>query len=161
VQSACGASVGSPHRGQKVGTSGVGTARNLTRVPVPVGLVGSITHVVTDGDTALSVGSGDLPVLATPRLLALAEAATLRALAGVIAEGETSVGTRVQLEHVAPTAVGASVEVTATVVHVDGRLVRFDVAAVGASGALLGHGTVTRVVVDRERFLARLTGDDA
>jgi predicted thioesterase len=154
-------SVGSPHRGQKVGASVVGTARNLTRVPVPVGLVGSLTHVVTDTDTALSVGSGDLPVLATPRLLALAEAATLLALAGSVGEGDTSVGTRVQLEHVAPSAVGATVQVTATVVHVDGRLVRFDVAAVSASGTLLGHGTVTRVVVGRDRFLARLAEDDA
>ena len=123
--------------------------------------MGSLTRVVADADTALSVGSGDLPVLATPRLLALAEAATLLALAGSLDAGKTSVGTRVQLEHVAPSVVGATVEVTATVVHVDGRLVRFDVAAVDSAGTLLGHGTVTRVVVDRERFLARLVEGDA
>jgi predicted thioesterase len=127
-------------------------------VPVTVGRVGSLTHVVTDVDTADALGSGDLPVLATPRLLALAEAATVRALAGALDPGATSVGTRVQLEHVAPSPVGAVVEVTATVVHVDGRLVRFDVSAADSAGQVLGHGTVTRVVVDRERFLARLVG---
>ena len=74
----------------------------------------------------------------------------------MLGAGETSVGTRVALEHVAASLVGSTVEVSATVVHVDGRLVRFDVAAVGADGALLGHGTVTRVVVDRERFMRRL-----
>lgn len=145
----------SPHLGQYGGLP-VGTGRNLTRVPVTVGLLGSLRHVVTDVDTALAVGSGDLPVLATPRLLALCEAATLAAVEGALGAGETSVGTRVALEHVAASLVGSTVEVSATVVHVDGRLVRLDVAAVGADGALLGHGSVTRVVVDRERFLRRL-----
>ncbi len=118
--------------------------------------MGFLHHVVSDDDTALALGSGDLRVLATPRLLALCEAATLLALEGALGGGETSVGTRVALQHVGASAVGSSVDVSATIVHVDGRLVRFDVAAVGAHGALLGHGTVTRVVVDRERFLGRL-----
>lgn len=118
--------------------------------------MGSLSHVVTDDDTALAVGSGDLPVLATPRLLALCEAATLLALDGVLAPGETSVGTRVALEHVAASRVGSTVEVAATVVRVDGRLVGFDVVAVGADAAMVGHGTLTRVVVDGERFMGRL-----
>ena len=72
-------------------------------------------------------------------------------------EGRTSVGTRVQLEHVGASAVGAVVRVTATVAYVDGRLVRFEVAAEqDPDGRLVAHGEVTRVVVDRERFLARL-----
>ena len=116
---------------------------------------GRVVHVVSPDDTARALGSGDLEVLGTPRLLAWCEAATVAALTGALAEGETSVGTRVELVHQRATAVGASVEVRADLVHVDGRLLRFDVAA-ESDGVLVGHGTVTRVVVDTDRFLARL-----
>ncbi|GAB3991268.1 thioesterase [Nocardioides marmoraquaticus] len=101
------------------------------------------------------MGSGSLPVLGTPVLLAWCEAATCEALAPALNDGETSVGTRVQLDHQAPSPVGAVLEVTASVVHVDGRLVRLSVAARQA-GRLVGSGEVTRVVVGTERFLSRL-----
>lgn len=114
---------------------------------------------VTDADTALAVGSGDLAVLGTPRLLAWCEAATCAAIADSLDEGRTSVGTRVSLEHLAASPVGERVEVQASVAYVDGRLVRFTVAASHASdGKVVGTGEVTRVVVDRERFLSRLSG---
>ena len=119
----------------------------------------TLEFTVTDEDTAEAVGSGDLPVLGTPRLLAWAEAATCAAVASRLAEGQTSVGTRIQLEHVAASPVGAVVSVTAAVVHVDGRLLRFELSAehsVGDATKVVGHGEVTRVVVDRDRFLARL-----
>ena len=116
---------------------------------------------VTDADTAIALGSGSLPVLATPRLLAWCEAASCEALDPFLAPGETSVGTRVQLEHLAPSAVGQRVEITARLAFADGRLRRFSVAArnVGPDGpgALVGSGEVTRVVVDVERFLARIS----
>ena len=114
----------------------------------------SVTHTVTDLDTALALGSGDLEVLATPRVLAWLEEATCAALD--IAPEQTSVGTRVDLEHLAASPVGAEVTATATVVHTDGRLVRFQVVAQDASGTLLASGEVRRVVVDRERFLSRI-----
>lgn len=117
------------------------------------------SFTVTDEDTATALGSGDLPVLATPRLLAWAEATTCAAVAGQLDAGSSSVGTRVQLEHVAASPVGASVAVTATVTYVDGRLVRFEVVAeheADGVAKMVGHGEVTRVVVDRARFLARL-----
>ncbi|GAA1525500.1 thioesterase family protein [Nocardioides humi] len=122
----------------------------------------TLRFTVTDADTALAVGSGSLPVLGTPRLLAWCEAATCAAVEPALAAGETSVGTRVDLEHLAATAVGGAVEVTAREVHADGRLRRFAVAAreVGAegrAGKLVGSGEVTRVVVDAERFLARIS----
>lgn len=120
------------------------------------GLSAVVERVVEESDTASAVGSGDLPVLATPRLLALAERATCAALAGHLPAGSTSVGTRVSLEHTRATPVGGRVLVRATLVHVDGRLLRFDVAAEDGAGAMVGHGEVTRVVVDAERFLARL-----
>lgn len=110
--------------------------------------------VVSDADTAIAVGSGSLPVLGTPVLLAWCEAVTCDVLA--LTAPETSVGTRVSIEHLAASKVGAAVMVTATVSYVDGRLVRFDVSAREPGGKLLGSGEVTRVVVDAERFLGRL-----
>src|SRR5688572_27594347 len=89
----------------------------------------ALEHTVTDADTAVAVGSGSLPVLGTPRLLAWCEAASCAAIDPLLADGETSVGTRVQLEHLAPSAVGQRVQVTARLTHADGRLRRFAVAA--------------------------------
>ena len=116
------------------------------------------TFTVTDDDTAVAVGSGSLPVLGTPRLLAWCEAATCAAIEPALPEGGTSVGTRVELEHRAPSPVGPDVEVTATATHVDGRLHRFTVAARHTDGdrAVVATGEVTRVVVDAQRFLSRL-----
>ncbi len=95
-----------------------------------VGLQAALVHVVANDDTAAAVGSGDVPMLATPRLLALAEAACIAALgdAGLPAES-TTVGTRVELEHLLALAVGETVRVAARLDHLDGRLLRFEVVA--------------------------------
>ena len=124
-------------------------------------LTATLTFTVTDADTAAAVGSGSLPVLGTPRLLAWMEAATCAALEPTLADGSTSVGTRVSLEHLAASPVGAEVEVTASTTYVDGRLHRFTVSARHAAGdrgdgKAIGSGEVTRVVVDAQRFLDRL-----
>lgn len=118
-----------------------------------------VVREVTPEDTARALGSGDLEVLGTPRLLAWCEQATVAAVADGLDEGRTSVGTRVEIAHERASAVGTTVTVTAELTHVDGRLLRFDVVAEQeADGAIavVGRGTVTRVVVDRERFLRRL-----
>jgi fluoroacetyl-CoA thioesterase len=115
-----------------------------------------ITVVVGEQDTAAALGSGDVPVLGTPRLLALAEAVTVRALDGALAPGQTSVGTSVRLEHTAASPVGMRVTVTAELTAVDGRRLAFAVEAVDGAGTVAGLGTVERVVVDRDKFLARL-----
>lgn len=124
------------------------------------GVEATLTFTVTDDDTALAVGSGSLPVLGTPRLLAWCEAATCAALEPTLPEGSTSVGTRITLEHLGASPVGQEVEVTAATTYVDGRLHRFTVSArhVGERGGakVVGSGEVTRVVVDAERFLSRL-----
>jgi fluoroacetyl-CoA thioesterase len=120
----------------------------------------TLTFTVTEDDTAAAMGSGDLPVLGTPRLLAWAEAATCAAVADELDGTRTSVGTRVSLEHRAASGVGERVRVTATVVHRDGRLLRFEVVAVGSRENVVGHGEVTRLVVDRDRFLGRLDRPD-
>lgn len=117
----------------------------------------TLTFTVTDDDTAAALGSGSLPVLGTPRLLAWLEAVTCACLAPALTEGSTSVGTRVQVEHLAASPVGATVEVSASSAYVDGRLHRFTVSARDtSSGKVLGAGEITRVVVDTERFLSRL-----
>jgi fluoroacetyl-CoA thioesterase len=120
------------------------------------GLRAEITEVVGAADTAAALGSGDVPVLGTPRLLALAEAATVKAAAAALAPGQTSVGTSVRLEHTAASPVGMRVTVTAELTAVDGRRLTFRVEAVDADGTVAGLGTVERVVVDRDKFLARL-----
>jgi fluoroacetyl-CoA thioesterase len=123
------------------------------------GLSATIEFVVTEKDTAEMLRSGDLPVLGTPRLLAWMEAATCAAIAESLPVGQTSVGTRVSVEHRAASPLNAHVSVLATVTHVDGRLLKFEVVATDAhTGVVLGHGEITRVVVDRQRFLARVTG---
>ncbi|WP_404380628.1 thioesterase [Knoellia locipacati] len=122
------------------------------RAPVPV----EQSFVVGDDDTAAALGSGSLPVLATPRLLAWCEAATCAALEPVLGEGRTSVGTRVDLQHSGASPVGAEVIVTADPSYSDGRLHRFRVSGRHTDGKVVATGEVTRVVVDVERFLGRL-----
>ena len=117
----------------------------------------TLTFTVTDDDTAAAVGSGSLPVLGTPRLLAWLEAATCAALEPLLPKGSTSVGTRVQVEHLAASPVGAEVEVSASSAYEDGRLHRFTVSARDTrSGKVLAAGEITRVVVDAARFMARV-----
>jgi len=115
-----------------------------------------LTFTVTGEDTAVEMGSGDLAVLGTPRLVAWAEAATCAAIADDLDASQTSVGTRISFEHLAASPVGERVEVTARLTHRDGRLLRFEVVAVDSRQTVVGHGEVTRVVVDRQRFLSRL-----
>jgi predicted thioesterase len=125
----------------------------VTDSPELLGRSATRELVVSDPDTAIAVGSGSLPVLGTPVLLAWCEAATCAALE--LPDGQTSVGTRVSLEHLAASPIGATVSVTATVAYVDGRLVRFTVEA-RMGDVLVGSGEITRVVVDAARFMSRL-----
>jgi predicted thioesterase len=119
-----------------------------------VGLTASVDLSVTDSDTAAALGSGDVPVLATPRLIALCEAATLAAVSAHLDAGHTTVGSRVEIDHLAPSAVGAHITATATLAHVDRHRLVFSVAAVEGSRKV-AEGTVYRTVVDRQRFIDR------
>ncbi len=119
-----------------------------------VGLRGSVTHTVGLMDTAVALGSGDVPVLGTPRVVALAEAATMAALAGSLDSGQTTVGTRIALDHLAATPVGRPVTAEAVLSEVDGRRLRFTVTVRDAAVSIAA-GEVHRVVVDRDRFLDR------
>lgn len=127
-----------------------------------VGAAAVREFTVGEADTARALGSGDVSVLATPRVLAWLEAATVAVLDDVLDDASTSVGTRVELEHVLASPVGAHVTAAASISFVDGRLVRFEVAAEHRVGdgapQVVATGQVTRVVVDRDRFLARVPG---
>lgn len=112
---------------------------------------------VTDADTATAHGSGDVPVLATPRMIALCEQAAIAAVRGSVAAGETTVGMRTQVDHLAPTAVGGVVTAEATLEKVEGRRLTFTVSVNDRCG-LVAAGKVTRVIVDRERFLGKARG---
>jgi fluoroacetyl-CoA thioesterase len=119
---------------------------------VAVGLRGEARLVVTDADTARSFGSGDVDVLATPRLVALFEQATIEALRGILDEHQTSVGMRVQVDHLQPTPVGGEVVAEAALEKIEGRRMTFTVTA-SDSGGLVAAGKVTRVTVDVDRFM--------
>ena len=116
------------------------------------GLTARVELIVGDADTAQYLGSGDVPVLGTPRVLALAEAATVAATARELPPGATTVGTRVDLEHKAATAVGRLVTAQATLAKVDGRRLLFEVV-VREGDRVVAQGRVERVVVDWQRFI--------
>jgi fluoroacetyl-CoA thioesterase len=128
-----------------------------------VGLAATVTAEVGEADTAIALGSGDLPVLGTPRLLALAEAACVAAVRSHLDSGQTTVGAAVSLEHHRPSVLGTPVEVRAELVEIEGRRLFFGFIAYGprpgehgdGDDAVIGAGTVQRVVVDAERFLAK------
>lgn len=118
------------------------------------GLSSKVELDVTDADTAIAAGSGDVPVLGTPRIIALVEQAAVAAIQGQLPEGWTSVGVRVQVEHISPTAVGRTVRAEACLEKVEGHRFMFTVSAHDDRG-LVAAGKVTRVAVDRERFLEK------
>lgn len=126
-------------------------------MPLRPGLTAIAELVVGEADTAISAGTGDVPVLATPRVVRLAEEATVLAVDGELAGGTTSVGYRIQLDHLAPTAVGGRVRAEATLESVEGRRLVFRVSVSDGHG-LVAAGRVTRVVVERARFLEKASG---
>jgi fluoroacetyl-CoA thioesterase len=113
-----------------------------------------VEMVVEDADTALALRSGDVAVHGTPRLLALVEEASMLAVAGRLPPGHTTVGMRVQLDHLQPTAIGQSVTAEAWLEKIEGRRLIFAVSVNDARG-LVAAGKVTRVVVDVARFLEK------
>ena len=120
------------------------------------GLAARIERKVNELDTAVALGSGDVEVLSTPRVLAWAEAACIEAVADHLEAGQTTVGMRIQIDHVQPSPVGADVTISALLDRVEGRRLTFVVDATDARGTI-ASGRVVRVLVDRDRFLERAT----
>jgi fluoroacetyl-CoA thioesterase len=126
-------------------------------MPPRPGLSATADLVVADADTAIALNTGDVPVLATPRVVSLAEEASIRSIDGTLAEGTTSVGYRVQLDHLAPTGVGGKVRAEATLEMIEGRRLTFRVSVSDGHG-LVAAGRITRVIVERGRFLEKAAG---
>jgi predicted thioesterase len=119
-----------------------------------VGLCAQLELLVSDADTASALGSGDVPVLATPRVVALCEEATLKALAADLQPGQTSVGFRVEITHLVPVLVGSKVVASASLERIEGKRLVFSVTVNDKCG-LVAAGRVTRVLVEVETFMEK------
>lgn len=119
------------------------------------GLTHTSTLKVTNADTALEMGSGDMPVLATPAMSALMENAAMLAVSDSLPDGCTTVGGHISTSHLKPSRVGAQVSATATLDKIDGRKLYFTVKAHDGD-TLIGEGSHLRFIVERDRFMAKL-----
>lgn len=119
------------------------------------GLSARSIATVTAENTAVSMGSGDLPVFATPAMVALMENAAMQAVAAELPEGATTVGAEMNVTHIKPTGLGAAVTATAVLTAVEGRKLTFNVGARDAEG-MIGEGVHIRYVVDRVRFMDKV-----
>lgn len=119
-----------------------------------IGLSAEMMIEVTKESTAAAVGSGSLEVFATPMMIAAMEEAACNAIFDVLGKGETSVGTMVNVEHLAPTPVGGVVHVWARLVEVDGRSLTFEVGASDEAG-FVGRGKHKRFIVNADRFMEK------
>ena len=122
---------------------------------IEIGLKYTSELTVTDAVTAIAVGSGDMPVLATPMMMALMENAAMLAVKNELPEGCTTVGGHMESSHLKPSKIGDKVSATAEVTKVDGKKIEFKVSA-SSGDILLGEGTHLRFIVDRERFMSKL-----
>jgi predicted thioesterase len=122
---------------------------------IETGLTHTSELKVTDSVTAIAVGSGDMPVLATPMMMALMENAAMLAAKNELDEGQTTVGGHIESSHVKPSKIGDVVRAEAVVTKVDGRKIEFKIAAY-CGETLIGEGTHLRFIVDRTKFLSKL-----
>jgi len=122
------------------------------------GLRGDAAHTITDADTAIAMRSGEVPTLATPRLVALLEEATVAALAGQLAKGETSVGMRIHIDHLSPPGPGSRIVAEALLEAVEGRRLTFGTTAT-VDGTVVATASIVRVVVATDRFIGRVDAE--
>lgn len=120
-------------------------------MPLEPGRTATVTLLVSVADTAVALGSGSVEVLATPRAVALVEQASCAAVDPVLGRDVTTVGTRVELDHLRATPVGITVTAEAELIEIDGRRLMFTVSVSDDRG-VVASGVVHRVLVDRERF---------
>ena len=121
---------------------------------VEIGIQGLAEALVEEADTAKTVGSGDLLVYATPCMVALMEGAAYESIAPYLAEGESSVGTKMEVTHLSATPVGMSVRAESVVTAVDGRKVTFSITAYDEAGEI-GKASHERVIIKADRFLEK------
>lgn len=114
------------------------------------------TTQVTSSNCASAVGSGGLDVFATPSMIALMEQAAYTLVQGSMAEGESTVGTQMNVDHVKASKIGDTITAKAVLTAIDGRKLTFEVSATDSAGNTIGHGTHTRFIIKIEKFLSRL-----
>ena len=119
------------------------------------GLTYTSRLTVGNENTAIALGSGDMPVLATPAMMALMENAAMLAVASELEDGDTTVGGHIESSHLRPTPVGAEVSATAILEKVEGRKLYFKIIA-HQGDKIIGEGTHLRFIVNREKFLAKI-----
>jgi fluoroacetyl-CoA thioesterase len=119
------------------------------------GTSAELEHTVTDGDTASRWGSGLAPVFSTPALVGLMESAAVAALSGQLTAGQTTLGVRIDVRHLAATPVGMKVRAKAVLNAVEGRKLFFKIQA-WDKVELIGEADHERFVVDEARFLGRV-----
>ncbi|NLD72404.1 MAG: thioesterase family protein [Chloroflexi bacterium] len=121
--------------------------------PLSLGLTARRSLTVAEEHTAVRWGSGAVQVLSTPQMIALMEGAAVDAVEPLLPAGQQTVGSRLEIEHLAPSAVGAHVTAQAELIAIEGRRLTFRVSAEDGAG-LIGRGTHERFVVDVARFMA-------
>lgn len=126
-------------------------------MPLAIGLKGHAGSTVTEQNTAVAVGSGALPVFATPMMAALMEAAAVNALAGCLEEGQGTVGVHMDISHDSATPVGLKIWSEAELIRVEGRALTFTVTAFDEAGPI-GKGSHTRFIVQNEKFMVKANG---
>ncbi len=119
------------------------------------GLTHTSKTTVNETNTAIALGSGDMPVFATPAMMALMENAAMLAVAAELPEGSTTVGGQIESSHLKPSPIGVEISATATLEKIDGRKLYFKVSA-SQDDTLIGEGTHLRFIVDREKFLSKI-----
>lgn len=119
-----------------------------------VGLIGRAETLVSGENTAVAMGSGLLPVFATPAMLALMEKAAAGSVQPLLEEGQGTVGTRLEVSHLAASPIGLAVRAESELIEIDRRRLRFAVRA-WAGGELIGEGVHERFIIDSRRFLAK------
>ncbi len=119
------------------------------------GLSARSVITVAESNTAAAMGSGNLPVFATPAMIALMENAAMKAVAAALPEGSTTVGTEMTVEHIKASGLGAGITATAVLAAIEGRKLTFNVGARDAEG-MIGEGVHVRFVVDCEKFMAKI-----
>jgi predicted thioesterase len=124
-------------------------------IVIPLNISAAKTMLVEPAVTAKYIGSGDLEVLATPMMIALMEAASLDAVQSHLPDGWTTVGTKVEVDHIRATPEGDVVKAEAVLVKQEGRLLTFSVHAHDSKGAV-GQGRHQRVIVDRKKFVQKM-----
>lgn len=120
------------------------------------GLSHTSSLIVSEETTAAKIGSGDMPVFATPAMMALMENAAMLAVSDELPDGSSTVGGQIESSHLRPSAIGAEIKATATLEKIDGRKLYFKVEAYDGD-KLIGEGKHLRFIVDRDKFLAKLS----